>query len=75
MVGSIDPEGTQNASTTDERTSNATATASSSDSTFCRSRDLGGCSRLGPRQKAKPEDDLDGPLVSALGRDEFDGDI
>jgi hypothetical protein len=72
MVGSIDPEGTQNASTTDERTSNATATASSSDSTFCCSRDFGDLSRLDFRQNAEPSDDLS---PSVLGRAEFDGDI
>src|SRR5262249_27134846 len=41
MVGSIDPDGTQKASSGDERTRSAPPSASSSDSTCCRQRDLG----------------------------------
>jgi hypothetical protein len=53
MVGNIEPDGTQNASTTDERTTNATSNASSSDSMFCRIRDFGCGSASLLRQKAR----------------------
>src|SRR5437867_12092033 len=56
MVGSMDPDGTQKASTTEERTRSATRIAIRNDSMCCRSRDFDGavcgCSR---RQKAKRE--------------------